>query len=440
MTLAFPEHPRRAALINELHARPAPALKAPCRMAHLAFKRVERAIDRDRSIDRAHMAALCERFGVAPPGPEAGHHFADFGRFRVKWEMHSEFVAYTIFAEGVGDKTFAENPVGLLPADWLAAAPGVAVAAITAELRLDENLHEDSETPPRKATAHFAGESLAGCVTAGGAALAFGDFRLDAEGFTRFLMLVRPGASARQMGRMAQRLLEIETYRAMSMLALPVMREVAPRLAQAEAELVETTQAISSPERGAEGDDRASLGRLTAVSAEIEAMTARTAFRLGAARAYGAIVWDRIASLREERIEGVQTFHEFMTRRYAPAMRTVESGGERLENLSARATRASDLLRARVDVALAEQNQSLLHSMDRRADLQLRLQETVEGLSVVAIGYYAVSLAGYILGPFASKLGIEPKTLNALTAIPILLGVWLFLRRVKSRIAKDGGH
>ncbi|MDD2869481.1 DUF3422 family protein [Neomegalonema sp.] len=440
MTPYLHEHPRRAALINELHARPAPALTAPCRMAHLAFKRIERAIDRDRSIDRAHMAALCARFGVAPPAPEAGHHFADFGRFRVKWEMHSEFVAYTIFAEGVSERPFAENPMRLLPNDWLASAPGVAVAAIHAELRPWEGASPGEAGPPPEAAGQFTGESLAGCATAGGAARVFGDFRLDAEGFTRFLMLTRPEASPRQMGRMAQRLLEIETYRAMSMLALPVMREIGPRLAEAESALVETTQAISAPERGAEGDDRASLARLTSVSAEIEAMTARTAFRLGAARAYGAILWDRIAALREERIEGVQTLQEFMTRRYAPAMRTVESGGERLENLSARATRASDLLRARVDVALAEQNQALLHSMDRRADLQLRLQETVEGLSVVAIGYYAVSLAGYLLGPLAAKIGVEPKILTALSVPPILFGVWLFLKRLKSRIAEDGGH
>jgi uncharacterized membrane-anchored protein len=41
------------------------------------------------------------------------------------------------------------------------------------------------------------------------------------------------------------------------------------------------------------------------------------------------------------------------------------------------------------------QNQELLGSMDRRARLQLRLQETVEGLSVAAITYYVVGLVGY---------------------------------------------
>jgi uncharacterized membrane-anchored protein len=41
------------------------------------------------------------------------------------------------------------------------------------------------------------------------------------------------------------------------------------------------------------------------------------------------------------------------------------------------------------------QNRQLLASMDRRARLQLRLQETVEGLSIAAITYYVVGLVGY---------------------------------------------
>ncbi len=44
-------------------------------------------------------------------------------------------------------------------------------------------------------------------------------------------------------------------------------------------------------------------------------------------------------------------------------------------------------------MALEAQNQTLLASMDRRARLQLRLQQTVEGLSVAAICYYVVGLA-----------------------------------------------
>jgi uncharacterized membrane-anchored protein len=92
------------------------------------------------------------------------------------------------------------------------------------------------------------------------------------------------------------------------------------------------------------------------------------------------------------------------------------------------------LLRTRVDVERSAQNQSLLESMDRRADLQLRLQRTVEGLSVVAISYYAVSLAAYILYPFAGILQMSKGTLTALVTLPILLLVWWAIRRIRKRM------
>ena len=110
---------------------------------------------------------------------------------------------------------------------------------------------------------------------------------------------------------------------------------------------------------------------------------------------------------------GRQTFAEFMTRRFDPAMRTCRSAEERLADLSARAERAANLLRTRVDVANQAQNVEVLRAMDRRAALQLRLQETVEGLSVVAISYYAVNLAEHVFAPLcragARLVGHAPR-------------------------------
>ena len=107
--------------------------------------------------------------------------------------------------------------------------------------------------------------------------------------------------------------------------------------------------------------------------------------------------------MREERFEGRQSFGEFMMRRFDPAMRTVKSAERRLQAMAERAIRAGNLLRTRVDVERSAQNQDLLASMDRRADAQLRLQRTVEGLSVVAISYYAVNLVRYMAYPFAPE-------------------------------------
>ena len=123
-----------------------------------------------------------------------------------------------------------------------------------------------------------------------------------------------------------------------------------------------------------------------------------------------------------------------MMRRYQPAMRTVNATQTRLSALSERAMRTGDLLRTRVDVERSAQNQALLESMDKRAALQLRLQHTVEGLSVVAISYYAVSLAGYLLYPLTAATGISKGMLTAAITLPVVALVWLLVRRIRRRI------
>lgn len=181
-----------------------------------------------------------------------------------------------------------------------------------------------------------------------------------------------------------------------------------------------------SPER--------TLDALLKISAELENLSAQVAFRFGATGAYEAIVNQRIQVLREERFTGRQTFGEFMMRRYDPAMRTVKASERRLSAMADRAMRAGNLLRTRVDVERSAQNQTLLESMNARADLQLRLQKTVEGLSVVAISYYAVSLAGYLMSPLASPLATSANSLKAAVTLPVVLLVWWAIRRIRKRI------
>ena len=120
-----------------------------------------------------------------------------------------------------------------------------------------------------------------------------------------------------------------------------------------------------------------------------------------------------------------------MMRRYEPAMRTVKSTELRLDALSSRSIRAANLLRTRVDVERSAQNQALLTSMDRRSDQQLKLQRTVEGLSVVAISYYAVSLMAYLLYPLGDIVGLSKGMMMALITLPVVALVWLMLRHIQ---------
>jgi uncharacterized membrane-anchored protein len=273
----------------------------------------------------------------------------------------------------------------------------------------------------------FVGESLAVARVVDGAAVIAGDFRIDPAGHMRFAVFVQPGTGGRRVGRIVQRLCEIETYRAMSMLGLMRSRQLTAQLNALDPRLAALVGALDDTEPSPD----AALHNLLAISAELESLAVKFSFRFGATAAYEAILNQRVQVLREERVAGRQTFGEFMMRRYDPAMRTVKSAEKRLKEMAERAERAAELLRTRVDVERSAQNQKLLESMDRRADLALRLQHTVEGLSVVAISYYAVSLVAYLAAPFGKGLGMSKEALTAALVLPVVGAVWFMVRRIR---------
>ncbi|MGB0496764.1 MAG: DUF3422 family protein [Rubricella sp.] len=430
----IPDHPQRYALANELHARPFPEIRAPCRAVHLAIMS-EAGADRNPEEDRAHLLALLDRYGAQHPHPEANHYSGSLGTAHLKWERHTEFVTYTLFAEGVADTPFDGSTLKMFPDEWLASAPGRVLTSALVRVEVRDDLDAATQELRNGLAKFFAPESLAVARVVDDSALVVSDFRIHEHGQIRFLALVRPEVGPRRIGRIVQRLLEIETYKAASMLTLPVARHVAARVNDLDRELSSLVRQMADKA----GEDGATLERLLEMSADLEALSANSAFRFGAGGAYEAILNQRIEVLREQRAAGRQTFGEFMMRRYEPAMRTCRSAERRLRELSARTERAANLLRTRVDVGLAQQNRTLLESMDRRAALQLRLQETVEGLSVVAISYYAVSLAGYLLAPAGTAFGLSKEAVIALVTVPTILVVWSFVRRIRRGLNKRRG-
>ncbi|MDE0852638.1 DUF3422 domain-containing protein [Yoonia sp.] len=416
------DHPLRYPMANELHARPFPSVRAPSRAAYLALKPSSNAAGRDREADRAHLIILLDRFGAQHPQPDATHYSGQIGKYTLKWESHTEFVTYTVFGEGNAERPFDAVTFAVFPQDWLDAAPGVRVTSALIRVEVasgDTGILE-------KVADWFVPESVAISRVLDDALVVAGDFRIDVAGHMRFAVFARPETGSRRIGRVVQRLCEVETYKAMSMLGLAMTRKLSPKMGEIDHRLTtllsDMTGTVSKPDE--------ILQDLLVASADLENAIAQTSFRFGATGAYETIVNQRIAILREDRFQGRQTFGEFMMRRYDPAMRTVNSAHTRLTAMSNRAQRASDLLRTRVDVERSAQNQDLLTSMDKRADLQLRLQKTVEGLSVVAISYYAVNLALYVLGPL-EKMYDVPKVVMAAVATPVvLLGVWLMVKRI----------
>ncbi|OBY27469.1 DUF3422 family protein [Leisingera sp. JC1] len=420
------DHPLRYQLTNELHARPFPTMTSPCTVVYLAVKQPQEAVHRDRMQDMQHLIQLLDRHGAPHPKPGATHHTAQIGRHMLKWEQHTEFVSYTVYSDGVSTRAFDPADFDVFPADWLAEAPGQRITS--ALIRVVPR----AAPAVLKSTMHdwFVPESLTASQVLDDSAVVAGDFRIDPAGHVRFAIFPNTDTGAQRVGRIVQRLCEIETYRAMSMLGFSRARGLSPVIGKLDTRLSQMMAEMTAGSKPAEEI----LTQLLAVSAELEAMAAQSAFRFGATGAYDALVSQRISLLREERHEGFQTFAEFMLRRFEPAMRTVNSTEKRLDTLASRARRAGELLRTRVDVERSAQNQALLASMDRRADIALRLQHTVEGLSVVAVSYYAISLVSDFLFPLAERYGLTKKVLIAAVTLPVIGLVWLGIQRIRKKL------
>ena len=421
------DHHQRMVLNNEVHARPYERLTAPVRASYLALLTgIETADD-----EREQIKALCARNGVNPPGAGTNHFSNDLGIFRLRWERHTEFSTYTFLHAAPFQAPFDDAPIKRVPEDWLRHLPGEVLTAVHVAL-------EPSSKPVRtmdELSALFVADTLVGSRVLGNAAVALTDFQIHADGFSR--VLIHDAALvSRQAGRLVQRLLELETYRMMALLALPLAREYTPELFRLDTEVAELSNTLTG--NNEKVDERRMLECLTQLSAEIEGVATATSFRFSAARAYYDIVERRIRELREERHERLQSFSEFMHRRLVPAMHTCESVHRRIDELTTRSARVSDLLRTRVSITMESQSRDLLESMNRRAKLQIRLQQTVEGLSVVVLSYYLVGLVNYGLKAIKSAgLSLNVDVLTGIAIIPVVVAVLFGARHLRRSISRE---
>jgi len=397
MTLPTP-HPDRSRVLAELHARPFTPIPTPFRLLHFAFQVSVAEAEQDR--DRIERVAAC---GSRPGGwlGDTRHLSVDEGNLR--WERHGEFISYTLQA-----------PIDAAPVwpDHLT-APGVLVVAI------DLRLIAESLCPPAMVQASIVD----------GRAIVVSDFAPSGDDFVGITIINRdmPDDLA---GATVQRVLEIETYRCFALLGLPIAEQAARTMGRIEHELpalMEKMDAASSLE-----DNRALLDRLTSMTLELERSSAATHFRFGATRAYAELVRLRLEALSERTDHGGPGLASFFSRRFDPAIRTCVTTSDREANLARKLTRAAQLLRTRVDIALESQNRDLLETMGNRVQLQLRLQQTVEGLSVAAIAYYVASLFHLLVSGFGPKNHwIDPESLTALAVLPIVAAVAFAVRRIR---------
>ncbi len=426
------DDPDRAALHNEVHARPSASIRLPAFIVLVGV--FNEGISREQEWE--HLQKL-------QPSLSLQEMQGNFVRLRMdeytlKWERHTEFTRYSLvqplpLEAGLDSQDPELMPHLILPQDWLASIPGRTFSAIKLVM-LPSDLSNPQEALD-KAKHWFGGAPLIASRMGNPAhSLVATDFKLRDNGFERMLVLAPEGTSKSRAGRVSQRLLELETYRLMALRGLPVAKAVSAQLGSAEKELASIIESLEQKDC----DDQALLTRLIGLAANVERLTAENAYRFSATAAYDKLVLERIAELRESPISGTQTIGEFMKRRLSPAMATVAATAQRMAALSERISRASALLRTRVDIATEEQNRVLLEKLTEGQELQLRLQSTVEGLSIAAICYYVISLLLYASKAVkAAGFNIHPE-LVAGAFIPLVLWlVWSASKRIQDKLYKQ---
>ncbi|MGE0099903.1 MAG: DUF3422 family protein [Hydrogenophaga sp.] len=430
-----PNDALREELHNEVHARPSARIRLPALVVFVAV--LNEGVSREQECE--HLRRLPGQQGLTPEQMRGNFLRLRLGEHTLKWERHTEFTRYSIVQPlpedaglGASDPRLQDGLV--TPSGWLGEIPGRTVAAIQLAMLQTELPEATPEAQARlmgAAQRWFGGRNVVASQLGGGHSWAVTDFHLQPSGFEHLLVLTPPGTSDTRAGRISQRLLELETYRLMALRGLPVAKALSPTLAQAEAQLAGITAQMENKS----ASEQALLDQLISLAAGVERATAENTYRFGATRAYDALVTQRIAELREKPIPGTQTLGEFMQRRLSPAMATVAASAQRLTSLSERISRASALLRTRVDIVTEAQNQQLLAKLTRGQELQLHLQTTVEGLSIAAISYYVVSLLLYLAkAGKAAGLPIHPE-IAAGALIPVVLWVvWRATRRIHARL------
>ncbi|MCO5154637.1 MULTISPECIES: DUF3422 family protein [unclassified Shinella] len=421
-SFAFPQATARAQALGEIHARPYALVPSPRVIFQLAF-----LTEGGSAVDHAVMGELSRSRGISPPGRDSSHHALSWGQGTLRWERHTEFSTY-FWDAPAPDKFGGEVPVH--PFGDSFSPPGTLISGVRLEIRPD--------TPEtREAISTFDPTSLCYSEIKNGQGAVLTDFRQNGDGLTQILVIDR-GMTEAGRGALVQRLLDIETYRTLAMMGLPLAQSLSPDIRRIEDGLTGITNSMKQHAR-----DKADtlLTEITRLAAELEANAALSLYRFGASRAYYGIVQERIRTLAETAVSGYETLGFFLERRLAPAMRTCQSVEERQANLSRKLARATALLRSWIDVELEQLNTGLLNSMDRRAKLQLRLQQTVEGLSVAAISYYVVGLFGYV-AKAAHGLGlpVKPETLTGIAVPFVIVGMWLLVRAIRQRHAEEDRH
>ena len=425
-----PDDPQRTLLHNVVHTRQSQRIHLPALVVYIAVLSNDITLEQECE----HLRRLPGQEGIMID--QLQHNFLRLRLqgYTLRWERHTEFTSYSLVQQlpesgqlGATDPDLLSSLV--LPNGWLAGIPGRTFTAIKLVM-----VNGDLKSPEEMllSARNWFGERpvVASLVGRNSRSLVVTDFMLRDSGFERILVIAPPKISVTRAGRIAQRLLEIETYRVMALRGLPVAKKLDSELANSEQQLASITDQLKNKITS----EQELLDRLVALAVHMERITIEHMYRFTATRAYDKMITQRINELKEKAIPGTQIIGEFMWHRLSPAIAKVEDTAQRMGSLSERISHTSALLRMQVNILTEAQNQQLLEKLTRGQELQLRLQRTVEGLSIAAISYYVVSLILYLTkAGKAAGLQIHPELVTGVMIPMVLLVVWRITRHIQNK-------
>jgi uncharacterized membrane-anchored protein len=416
---------------REMHARVAEPVTVPARIRHSAYIVSAGEPETARRIRFEEIMRLL----AVPPG---GLHWGErSGRATkplgpgeslcVQWELHTEFYSYTTFHLGMGGAASGDA----LPQSFtFPALPPLGEKLVDVDILVAPDL----ELSPVLRSVLNAGTIYGGSVL-GGEGRVWTTFQVDDNGQGRYVVgagKLSPG----RLGRVIRRLVEIENYYHLILRPLEEYRREVTALRDIEQHLAGRSAEISEKlaQRGVDPAwEHQTLVYLTQDFARLVGLTEHMRYKLSATISYYAIFEERLRWLREVTGAGYQTLEEFLAARVGPAMRNYRNFIERADVLAGQFTALGNMVRTRVSLNMEEQSLTTMQAMNRRVELQLILQRTVEGLSLIVLSYYLTGLAGYLFKALDAvmELPASPEILAAMTIPVWLAGVWIFTRRVK---------
>lgn len=368
--------------------------------------------------------------GIAPERAVRTHrsgygvlHHDTGDRLIVRWQLHTEYYSYQLWylpadpgrRLSFGPLEWPGRPVTCSTFGEIVTAVDLVVTDRAAEAAPEFGLAGDRTW--------FGGRVLDAPV------LLFTDFEPDAHGRRRYLLHGHEReAVARVLPFAGECVTKIETYYHLILSPLPDFAAAMDQVFRLEKRQLADRDAITRGLASADPSQlQAWLSQLTEASAQVSHLGEAMRYHLASAVPYDSIIRTTIEDLRERPLERLESLGAYVARR----IRGIADGYQRLmhriEALEQSFEGMVSIIRTRIDLAMEQQNLTILSSVDRTTKLQVRLQRMVESLSVVVQSYYLTGLAHYAFKALEHRGWLADATTATALFIPVAFGLAFFL-------------